>query len=337
MSGLKLNIWNLDGTPRRVYVNGLPISGKAWIEKSGSRMSVKFSGDNGGLTQTDVLSMVGSLPGIDITTWDLLVTSVSSTQPLTRGRQPGTTASSRRFGKADAPVTWTADHALDLDPNEMAYAIPEPTTLVVDHREPAEMVDLLRAVRNLEVRVEALEIGDYVVPDRLVIERKTSSDLAASVIEDSKRLFSQTNRMANSGIPSVLLVEGDIYGTTRMSLNSITGTLSYLSVIQGVSIIPTLSLKHSSYMIAKLVRHAVHGLGYDLPLRGSGPKTTGEAARYVLEGIPGISSALAKALIAHFGSVTGVCGATEEELRKVPGIGPSKASKVSEVLHASAR
>jgi len=335
MGSLRLNIWKLGEVPKRVYINGLPISGKAWIEKSGSRTSVKFSGDHGELTESEVLAMVGSTQGIDIGNWDVLVASVGAAPAPSKGRQAGTTASARRHGTPDMPMTWTADDAMDLDPNRMADPIPEPTTLIVDHREPALMVDLLREVRNLDVRVETLDVGDYVVPDRLIIERKTTADMAASVIDEKKRLFFQTDRMTTTDVPAVLLIEGGVYDQTRMSLNSITGTLSYLAVIQRIPIVPTLSLKHSSYMIAKLVRHAVHGLGYEMGLRTAGPKAPREAAGYVLEGIPGVSGSLAKALLAHFGSVAGVSAATVEELRKVPGIGPKTAGKVFAVLHAT--
>jgi ERCC4-type nuclease len=71
-------------------------------------------------------------------------------------------------------------------------------------------------------------------------------------------------------------------------------------VIQGVSVLPTLSLPHSVYMIAKLVRHRVYGLGYDIPLRGTAPKHASKAAAFVLEGFPGISANLARRLLKHF-------------------------------------
>lgn len=58
----------------------------------------------------------------------------------------------------------------------------------------------------------------------------------------------------------------------RMTLEQIAGTLSYHSVLQRVSILPTLSLAHSAYIIVKCIRQALFGLGYDLGLRGAGPK-----------------------------------------------------------------
>lgn len=216
----------------------------------------------------------------------------------------------------------------------MVHPLTRQTVIVVDDREPGEMVDRLRGVENLKVEIASLETGDYVVPGKLVIERKTAADLVTSVIEESKRVFWQTDRVASSGMRGVLLLEGDLYRQTNMSLPAITGTLSYLSVIQGISVFPTLSLEHSAYVIVKLVRHATEGLGYDLALRGSGPKEPPEAAAFVLEGIPGVSSTTAKALIAAFGSVSGVCSASVEQLREVPGVGPKRARLIHETLRA---
>jgi len=196
------------------------------------------------------------------------------------------------------------------------------------------MVDRLRRVTNLKVEIASLETGDYLVPGKLLIERKTSVDLVQSVVEESKRMFSQTDRVAASGMRGVLLLEGDIYRQTNMQLPAITGTLSYLSVIQGISVFPTLSIEHSAYTIVKLVRHAVQGLGYDLSLRGSGPKDPAAASAFVVEGIPGVSAATARSLLAAFGSVAGLCAASLEELRAVPGVGPKRAQLIYDTLRA---
>ena len=87
-----------------------------------------------------------------------------------------------------------------------------------------------------------------------------------------------------------------------MTLEQIAGTLSYLFVIQRVSILPTLSLAHSAYMIPKVVRHTLFGIGYDLGLRGAGPKDPDNAAAFVLEGILGVSAWRSRALLSHFGT-----------------------------------
>jgi hypothetical protein len=49
-------------------------------------------------------------------------------------------------------------------------------------------------------------------------------------------------------------------------------------------------------MLAKIAQH-LHGLGYDLALRTDKPKALLSARSYVLEGIPGVSAGLARALL----------------------------------------
>lgn len=331
---LKLNVWRAANGFTRIYLNGLPVEGKAWLQSSGGRTAVQFDRGSPGLPEDEVLALVGAAVGCDPSRFGELLAAVEALPAAPRGGRPGRMAASRRPGKeSHLPERWTETDAGLLDPNDMEHPLTQETVLLVDDREPAEMVDRLRKVNNLIVEIASLETGDYVVPGKLIIERKTASDLASSVIGDSKRLFWQTDRIAAAEERGMLLLEGDIYQQTNMSLPSITGTLTYLSVIQGVSIMPTLSLEHSAYAIVKAVRHAVQGLGYELSLRGSGPKDPAGAAAFVLEGIPGVSAVTAKALLARFGSVAGVARAEVEALREVPGVGPKRAQVIFEILH----
>lgn len=331
---VKLNLWQSGTGFARIYLNGLPVAGKAWLQASRGMTAVHFEQGAAGMPESDVMALVAVAAGCDPTRWNDLLAVVEAMPKPVRGRQPGTMAANRRASAEAPPAAWTAEHADELDPNEMAHPLTQETTLIVDDREPAEMVDLLRAVTNLKVEIASLETGDYLVPGKLVIERKTAADLVTSVIDESKRLFSQTDRVASSGMRGVLLLEGDIYRQTNMKLPAIAGTLSYLAVIQGISVMETMSLKHSAYMIVKMVRHAVEGLGYELQLRGSGPKDPAKAAAFVIEGIPGVSATTAKTLLAAFGSVAGLANANYEELLAVPGVGPKRAEQIFQTLRA---
>ena len=327
---IRLNLWTAPTGLERIYISGLNTTEKVWLQKGvGQRINIT----SGTLGSAAVERALLGAYGLERLDWDQLV-EIAKT-PVPRGKPP-----------ADAPIVatvpfganaghWTAADAEALDADTMAHPIPEPTTLLVDHREPAELKERLRQIHNLIVQEEQLEVGDYVLPGILTIERKTISDLVVSITEDSRRLFHQTDAMTMVPGSSVLLLEGDVYGQQRLTLPNIAGTLSYLAVIQGVSVLPTLSLPHSVYMIAKLVRHRVYGLGYDIPLRGTAPKHASKAAAFLLEGLPGVSANLARRLLRHFGSAQAVANATEAELRAVEGIGPSKAKAIVEVFAAS--
>jgi ERCC4-type nuclease len=337
-----LRIWEAPGgNYKRVYINGLPVSGKVYLQGSNGRTSVKFEGDASGMTADAVLGIVAELTGCNPWDFNELLAAVRSMPEPKRGRRPGATAASGRGGwnyfdhASQRPDEWTEKHTYGLDPNRWQDPLPEETRLLVDHREPIEMLEFFQNVEKLKVEVVALETGDFVIPGRLIIERKTAADLVTSVMEVEKRIFYQTERIANSDLPGVLLLEGNIYQQTNMRLNAITGTLSFLSAIQGTSIIPTISPLHSADMVVKLARHSIYGLGYDLALRGLGPKEPRLAAGFVLEGIPGVSEGTSKALLQRFGSIARVAQATVEELKKVDGVGPKRAEQIWVTLNGS--
>ena len=336
---LKLNIWNKGGPPR-VYLNGLSISGKAWLENRRGRTGAVFSDVSETMEEPLVFSMAEAVAGCHPSNWEEFVTAVEAGPRRSRGRAPGTMAANRRGGTGpERPLQWTAEWTTEnedkLDLNFKTNPLGVETTLIVDDREPAEMVDRLRTMKNLRLEIASLDTGDFQVADRIVIERKTPVDFAQSIVGKDKRLFMQSERMALSGMRSFLILEGNVYSHTGMELGAITGALSYLAGIQGVSIIPTLSVEHSAYMIAKLVRHTVEGLGYNHALRETKEKDPLRAASFVIEGIPGVSVEIARTLLRTFGSVARVCAASEAELKKVPGVGPTKAKQIHQTLNAT--
>jgi Fanconi anemia group M protein len=326
---IKLAAWrSTTNNYERVFVNGLPVTGKVWLVWKSNGLAVEFERGVTGVDVNDVLAAAEELAGGPPSSWREFYLAVENQPKATRGSKPGTKASSRRTsGVSEYTAIDMEDIAVDIK----THPLTQPVTIYVDDREPGEMVDMLRSVRNLTVEVATLETGDYVVEGKLIIERKTIADFVTSV--SGKRLFLQAERIGELGVRGVLLIEGNIYQQTNMTLESITGALSWLT-IQGISIIHTVSMKHSAHLIAKLTRHAVEGLGYEIPYRTLGPKDPSGAAAFVIEGIPDISTALSKQLLKSFGSVARLCQAEMPDLLAVPGIGPSKAKKIYETLRA---
>src|SRR5262249_15897408 len=79
--------------------------------------------------------------------------------------------------------------------------------LRVDHSERhATLVDLARTCADFDVRMERLDIGDYWIDGRVVIERKTYADFATSLADG--RLFPQAAALARSPHRPVVLLEG---------------------------------------------------------------------------------------------------------------------------------
>jgi ERCC4-type nuclease len=297
---------------------------------------VEYERGENGLKAHEVLALVADSVGFEPVAWAALYAAAENLPKPKRGSQPGTKASSRR-GQAKSDWTevdkaeWTPEDMEAVEIDIKTHPLTKVRTIIIDHREPGIMVDMLRTVRNLHVEIAALETGDYVVEGQLVVERKTAVDFANSILDG--RIFLQADRMAESGLPAFLLIEGNVYTQTNLTIVSLTGALSWLGV-QGIRIIPTLSPRHTAHMIAKLTRHVSEGLGYVIPYRLNRPKEAGKVPPWVLEGIPGVSAALSLVLHQAFGSIVGLCRAEIKDLLAVPGIGPAKAKMIYETLRA---
>jgi ERCC4-type nuclease len=185
------------------------------------------------------------------------------------------------------------------------------------------------AAAGLFVAPARLPAGDYVVSDRLVVERKTGADLAASIKD--RRLFEQIERLREAYPAVVLLVEGE---PIHIGQRSWEGALARALTV-GVAVLRTADPSDSAAWLERL--HRLEGKG---PSGARGrPRTrrptsdVRQVAEDVLGCLPGISTVGARRLLAHFGSLAGVFGADESELRAVAGIGRVRASYLARLFH----
>jgi len=229
-----------------------------------------------------------------------------------------------------------ANHIPDLS----TIKVPDSVHIKIDHREPQELLDYLSDLPNVNVERCALDLGDIVINDQIIIERKCcdyeagGTDFENSIVDDSKRLFNQSERLKfEEDKIAIILLEGDVYGKSkRMLVQAIDGSISFLCSIQKLSVITSYNIKHTAYLILKLATHEKSGLGYELGLRSKKPKALLDQKRFVIEGLPGVSSAIANRLIERFGSLKAIFNATEKELEDIVGLGPKKIEKLLKVL-----
>jgi len=115
--------------------------------------------------------------------------------------------------------------------------------------------------------------------------------------------------------------------------SSLIGAISYLSVIEGIAVIPTYTTQQTAQMLEIMTRHCQQGLGYEVALRSQKPKDASILSQFIVEGLPLIGPTTAQNLLKKFKSVARVFSATEKELCEVPGIGVKTASRIHEILH----
>jgi len=200
--------------------------------------------------------------------------------------------------------------------------------VLFDHREVRSGIPDALAAAGIELTPEQLPAGDYLISERLVVERKTGADLAASIKD--RRLFEQIARLKESFEAVVLVVEGE---PVHISQASWQGALAR-ALASGASLLRTEDPDDTARWLARF--HRLEGKppsemrGRPTPRRPT--SDLADVAEDVLRCLPGVSSVGARRLLEHFGSLRAVFSAGEPELREVEGFGPVRGAALARLF-----
>jgi len=203
--------------------------------------------------------------------------------------------------------------------------------IYVDNREAASSVATELITLGADVKLAALNVGDYVLSDRVCVERKTTYDFASSIID--KRLFEQMKTLKESYPIPVLMIEGeDIYSSSGVRPEAIRGALSSVMIDYGVPMMLTRDSRDTAMMLITIARREQTEREVRIQLRGERkPLSLPQMMEFVVAGLPNVDSVLAKRLLSHFGTVEKVFTADRRELQQVDGIGEKIADRVRRV------
>ncbi len=207
----------------------------------------------------------------------------------------------------------------------------EKPVIFADTRETAS--GIIRELLNRKVILKAkqLPVGDFLVSDRLAVERKEANDFVQSIIDG--RLFSQLRELKSNFEKPLLLIEGEIFGIRNVSDKALRGALAAITVDFGIPVIQTRGVKDSADFIEFLAWREQFGEKREVRLRGEKhAMSLKEQQQFIVESLPGIGPVMAKNLLKHFGSVEKVFNATVEELEEVEGIGEKRAEEIRKVI-----
>jgi ERCC4-type nuclease len=206
--------------------------------------------------------------------------------------------------------------------------------IVADDRERASgIVDRLREIPDVEVRIEHLSIGDFVVSEQIVFERKRADDFAASLIDG--RLFSQAARLVKQPLRSACILEGDMEDWTRLGVRreALQGALITLSLIFDLPVFRSIDPGETARLLVYASRQfsRLHRAEPAYSRVGKGKRLKTRRLR-LLQSLPGVGPDRARNLLEHFGGVRACLLATADQLIEVPGIGPKTAGAIWEIL-----
>ncbi len=211
--------------------------------------------------------------------------------------------------------------------------------VIADDRERGSGISTYLQEAGIEVTEKRLPVGDYLVNDSLLVERKTLTDLAASIIDS--RLFCQCSRLAMSCYKPALLLEGRSGDFKRqgVSRRSIQGALVTVSLFMNIPIIRSASPLESAFLLKTIAGQHDQLLQFGGSIKhhypARRPKGKYRTQLQLLQSLPGIGVERAQTLLKQFGSVEKALLANEEELSGIHGIGRKTAKKIRWVLEES--
>jgi DNA excision repair protein ERCC-4 len=200
--------------------------------------------------------------------------------------------------------------------------------VLVDHRERNSVIPEALTAAGLDVRLTDLPVGDYVLGAGLAVERKGPDDLGASIRDG--RIFDQAVRLQSAFTQAVLLVEGEPRGIAEDAWR---GAVCRL-IEDGFTVLHSLDADDSAAWIIRLAKRARRA-GPTTPTHGPrrAPRHPSAQAEAMLSVVPGISTTMARSLLAAHGTLAEVAAAAPEGLRRHPGIGRVRATRLAEALH----
>lgn len=205
--------------------------------------------------------------------------------------------------------------------------IEKPIKIIVDVREK-NIAKLLHKYADVELKT--LEVGDYVLSDRVVVERKTSEDFVNSIID--KRLFSQLKNLKKVEKP-LLIIEGENF--SRIHENALKGAILSVIFDFGIPILFTKNVDETVDLLIKIAEKEQLKEKRPITIRyGKTTMSLKEQQRFIVESLPDVGGALADRLLKHFKTVERVFTAKEDELMEVEGVGEERAKKIRKVLTA---
>ena len=203
--------------------------------------------------------------------------------------------------------------------------------VIMDGRERnAELKEALKA-NGIEIDEKTIHVGDYIISDRVCIERKTVQDFESSLT--SGRLLDQVKRLKDNYQLPIIIVEGDP-AEFRLGKNVITGAMVALYVDNGIEVIMSGSAKETSEVITIIAKHEQNGNLREPSLKGGRRAySTSDYQEYIVANLPGIGPKLARSLLWHFKSIRKLSNARVEALMKVEKIGRGKAVAIHRTLN----
>jgi Fanconi anemia group M protein len=193
--------------------------------------------------------------------------------------------------------------------------------VLADRRELRSGIPAALRARGADVETRSLFAADYVLSDRLAVQRRSAGDLDAAIVDG--RLFRHLAALTATYPAVTLLVVGR--SESLLSEASRRGALAWVAR-QGVALIRARDAEDAAgWLLTLAAQEGRLPRNVLLPPGGRKPVDPDEQLEALVATLPGIGPVCARRLLQRFGSLAALVAASEQELRAVRGIGPTRA------------
>ncbi|MDD5182364.1 MAG: ERCC4 domain-containing protein [Candidatus Nanoarchaeia archaeon] len=211
----------------------------------------------------------------------------------------------------------------------------ETVKIIADTRELRTTV--VKSLFDMGAKIEnsMLPVGDFILSERVVAERKSVSDFLQSIIDG--RLFVQIQNLVSQFERPIMIVEGneDIYEKRMMHPNAIRGAIAALAIDFRIPIIYTTCEHETAMFLFLIAQREQIDKKVSISLHGEKkPQSDRYLQEYIVTSFPGIGQGIAQNLLKHFKTIKNIVNADVKGLQEVEKIGKLKAHKIKSIVEA---
>lgn len=208
-------------------------------------------------------------------------------------------------------------------------------TIIIDSREATTAAKIVRGLRrrDINIRINPLQKGDYILSDLCAVERKTVRDFVHTLTR--RHLFHQLFKLKEGYPKTLLLLEGhlpSIYEISRIKPASVWGAMFKIAK-NGIAMINTASYKETIdflYVAAYQEQNVKERTPTIHPVKKC--ETTSDAQIFLVSSLPNIGRERATAILNQYQTPLKALTKVDEWGKKIQGLGPKITSNAKKVL-----
>ncbi|MBU1198436.1 MAG: DEAD/DEAH box helicase [Nanoarchaeota archaeon] len=204
-------------------------------------------------------------------------------------------------------------------------------SIFADYREKGSGIIKNLADKGVKIDLIKMDVGDYLLSERVVVEHKTIRDFVDSIIDG--RLLSQLSNLKKYEKPFIIIEgEDDIYSQRKIHPNAIRGVLATIIISYGIPVLQTKNFRETAELFLLIAKREAYPSKKEFTLHTAKPLADKDIQEYIIGAFPGVGATIAKPLLRKFKSIKKIVNAKEEDLKKVELIGDKKAKRIKEIV-----